>query len=81
MTREQKRKLFENMIELLELPESAYQKAKVRYDDLGTWFDRNDSLCKDNKPHIFPQGSFRLGTVIRPIEENEAYDLSSCLQT
>jgi len=75
ITREQKRRLFENMTELLELPDSAYQNAKDRYDDLGAWFDRDDSLCKDNDPHIFPQGSFRLGTVIRPLEENEAYDL------
>jgi hypothetical protein len=26
-------------------------------------------------PHIFPQGSFRLGTVIRPLDDNEEYDL------
>jgi hypothetical protein len=75
ITQEQKRLLLENMTGLLELPESAYEKAAQRYDDLGEWFDRKDSLVKDNKPHILPQGSFRLGTAIRPLDEKEAYDL------
>ena len=74
-TREQKRLLLENMTAKLELPESAYEKAKKRYDDIGEWFGRNESLCKDNDPHIFPQGSFRLGTAIYPLDQNEAYDL------
>lgn len=74
-TREQKRLLLENMTDLLELSDSAYEKAAKRYEDLGVWFDRDDSLVKDNNPHIFPQGSFRLGTAIRPLDENEAYDL------
>lgn len=74
-TIEQKRLLLENMTELLELPDSAYEKAKDRYEDIGGWLARDESLCKDNDPHIFPQGSFRLGTAIRPLEEHEAYDL------
>lgn len=75
ITEEQKKIVLENMIKLLELPDSAYEKAKKRYDDLGEWFDRDDSLVKDNSPHIFPQGSFRLGTAIRPLDEDEGYDL------
>jgi len=75
ISEEQKKIVLENMIKLLELPDSAYEKAKKRYDDLGEWFDRDDSLVKDNSPHIFPQGSFRLGTAIRPLDEDEGYDL------
>lgn len=74
-TNDQKRLLLENMTAQLELPESAYEKAKDRYDDIGEWLGRNESLCKDHDPHIFPQGSFRLGTAIHPLDENEAYDL------
>lgn len=74
-TKEQKKLLLNNMTSLLELPESAYQKAKDRYEDIGEWLGRDESLCKDNDPHIFPQGSFRLGTAIRPLVEDEAYDL------
>ena len=75
ITKEQKRLILEHMTELLELPDSAYQKAKKRYDDLGEWLGRDESLCKNNDPHISPQGSFRLGTAIRPLDDNEEYDL------
>lgn len=75
IAREKKSLVLENMTEQLELPESAYEKAKNRYDDIGNWLGRKESLCKDNDPHIFSQGSFRLGTAIYPIDKNEAYDL------
>ena len=74
-TEEHKKVVLESMIGMLELPDSAYEKAQKRYDDLGKWFDRDDSLVKDNSSHIFPQGSFRLGTAIRPLDEDEGYDL------
>lgn len=67
--------ILEQMLEALELPFSAYDKAKTRYEDLGEWFSRPESLVKDYDPHIFSQGSFRLGTAIRPLNEDEAYDL------
>lgn len=75
MTNEQKKLLLENMASLLELPESAYERARDRYEDLGDWFGRDGSVVGINDPHIFPQGSFRLGTAIRPLSEGEAYDL------
>lgn len=75
ITNEQKKVIIENMIKLIELPDSAYDKARKRYEDLGKWFDRDESPVADNNPHIFPQGSFRLGTAIRPIDESEEYDL------
>ena len=75
ITEKQKKVLIDNMIKLLELPDSAYDKARKRYEDLGDWFDREESAVKDNNPHVFPQGSFRLGTAIRPLEETEEYDL------
>lgn len=71
----QKQLLLEKMVELLELPDSAYQKAKDRYEDIGEYLSRKTSACHDNDPHIFPQGSFRLGTAIRPLDEREEYDL------
>lgn len=70
-----KRLLLEHLVELLELPESAYQKAEERYKDLGYWLSRKESVCAKHEPHIFPQGSFRLGTAIRPLDEKEEYDL------
>lgn len=75
ISNEQKRIVIENMVKLLELPDSAYDKARKRYEDLGAWFDRDESAVSGNNPHIFPQGSFRLGTAIRPLDESEEYDL------
>lgn len=75
ITNEQKKIIIQSVIELLELPDSAYKKARDRYEDLGKWFDREDSVVSVNNPHIFPQGSFRLGTAIRPLDEREEYDL------
>lgn len=75
MNDQQKTLLLESIVEFLELPDSAYEKAKSRYDNISDWFDRDESQVKENKPHIFSQGSFRLGTAIHPIDENEPYDL------
>jgi hypothetical protein len=78
ITEEQKKLILNNMVDLLEIPESAYEKANKRYEDLGEWFGRNESSVENNDPHVFPQGSFRLGTAIRPINGDEAYDLDLC---
>jgi hypothetical protein len=75
ITNEQKNIILEGIVEILELPVSAYEKAKVRYEDLGEWFGREGSSLAGYDPHIFPQGSFRLGTAIRPLDDNEEYDL------
>ena len=75
ITSEQKKIIIDNMSKLLELPDSAYDNARKRYEDLGEWFDRKESAVSVHKPHIFPQGSFRLGTAIRPLDESEKYDL------
>ncbi len=75
MNDQQKSLLIESIVQSLELPDSAYEKAKSRYEDIGEWFGRDESQFKGNKPHIFPQGSFRLGTAIYPIDKSEPYDL------
>lgn len=62
-------------VEALELPESAYEKAISRYQDLGAWFGRPESSIDANDPHVFAQGSFALGTAIRPLLDGESYDL------
>lgn len=71
--------LLERFVELIELPDSAYERAKERYEDIGEYLGRPGSKCKPFHPHIFPQGSFRLGTAIQPLHKSEAYDLDlSC---
>jgi cyclic GMP-AMP synthase DncV-like protein len=68
-------RLLEHIAETIELPASGYETAKRRYEDLSDWFGRQESLCAQYGPHIYPQGSFRLGTVVRPISDDAEYDL------
>ncbi len=67
--------IFEELASTLDIPDTAYEKAESRYADLGDWFGREGGHCSPHDPHIYPQGSFRLGTVIRPITDTDEYDL------
>lgn len=71
MKEEYQKVIVEKIAESLNIPDSAYEKAAARYKSLGEWFGREESVCAKFDPHIYPQGSFRLGTVVR----GESYDL------
>ncbi|MBP6506968.1 MAG: nucleotidyltransferase [Opitutaceae bacterium] len=66
---------LETLLASIQIPDSAYVKAESRYKDLGEWFNRADAASKKHSPHIYPQGSFRLGTVVRPLTEKGDFDL------
>ncbi|MFA5039623.1 MAG: nucleotidyltransferase [Candidatus Omnitrophota bacterium] len=63
----------------IDIPDSSYEAAQKRYGDLGKWLKESlKSKSAQFKPHVFSQGSFRLGTVIKPLGMND-YDLDlSC---
>ena len=67
--------IIEVLAETIDIPESTYDKAEQRYRDLGEWLGRDNSICAPHDPHVFPQGSFRLGTVVRPLSGEDEYDL------
>ncbi len=71
---------LEKMVELLDIPPSYYQKAAERYKSLGEWLHRKESKVSSFSPEIYPQGSFRYGTVIRPLLPHEEYDLDLVCQ-
>lgn len=64
-------RIIEAVAASVDIPDTAYDKAEARYTDLGEWFGRRESACFEYDPHIYPQGSFRLGTVVA----GEEYDL------
>ena len=66
--------VLKSILEKIELPDGAYEKAEKRYQDIGDWLHRDGSSCLEYDPHVFSQGSFRLGTAIKP-DEGEEYDL------
>jgi len=59
----------------LEIPPSRYEQAEKSYKSLGEWFHREDSSVRDFDPDVFSQGSFKLGTVIKPQSKDEEYDV------
>jgi hypothetical protein len=69
------RSIIEAIAASLDIPNSAYQKAEARYKDIGEYFDGPDAKCAPFSPHIYPQGSFRLGTPVRPLNDRCEYDL------
>ncbi len=63
------------LIESLDIPDTAYQEASRRYQDLALWLqDESKAKSARFRPSIGPQGSFRLGTVTKPWKR-EDYDL------
>jgi hypothetical protein len=68
-------RIIAEVVKSIDIPDSSYETAERRYKDLAEWFGRPDSRCSAHSPHISSQGSFRLGTVVRPITANGEYDL------
>lgn len=62
------------LLEDLEIPASAYERAHRRYRSLGEFFSSEHAKSAGFSPHIYAQGSFRLGTVVRPLGGGE-YDI------
>src|ERR1035437_7289765 len=75
MSNATKSRIIDEIAGSIDIPDSAYEKAEARYKDLGEWFGRKEAGCSQFDPHIYPQGSFRFGTVIRPVHPEGEYDL------
>ncbi len=67
--------VLEEVAAALDIPESYYELAVKRYESIGEWLEREGSIVVQYSPLIYPQGSFLLGTVTRPISEKDEYDL------
>ena len=59
----------------MDISENHYERAVKRYKAIGTWLERDESSVACYNPEIYPQGSFVLGTITRPISGNEEYDI------
>lgn len=68
-------KLLEKLSNELDISESQFKEAEERYKAIGKWLLRDNSSVSQYNPDIYPQGSFRLGTVIKPKTDEEKYDI------
>lgn len=73
----QAEKYLEELSEKLEIPPSRYEQAERSYKSLGAWLHRDDSKVSSYEPDVHVQGSFRLGTVIKPVSDEEEYDVDA----
>ena len=63
----------------LDVPPSKYHEATKHYEAVCTWLDADDSELARYQLSIYPQGSFALGTAVKPLGGDE-YDVDTvCL--
>lgn len=67
--------MLDALAEQLDVPESRYEAAIRSYSSVGEWLRRPTSAFAKVNVHVYSQGSFRLGTPIRPATDEEHYDL------
>ena len=66
---------LQRLIESLDIPRSYYEQAEERYKSFYRHLVRDGSKVQHMNPDVYLQGSFRLGTVIRPLLAKEIFDL------
>lgn len=59
----------------LDIPDELYEDAVAKYTELGAFLTEADAKLGRREPQVYPQGSFRLGTMIRPISDAGEYDI------
>lgn len=70
---------YDKLAAELEVPESKYEDAERCYRAVGDWLGASDSPLYSYRPRIYVQGSFALGTAIKPLADGD-YDVDAvCL--
>ena len=79
MIREEQQKQFSEILtflaQQLDVTETEFDVITTSYKAVGNYLAGDSSLLKPYKPSIHPQGSFLLGTVVRPICEDGDLDI------
>lgn len=71
------RDFLDALADELEISDARYRDAEKSYTSLGEWLNRPESSLRQYEPAVYVQGSFRLGTVIKPFTDEEEYDVDS----
>lgn len=59
----------------IDISDENFKSAEKRYQNLSECLSRKESCLRELSPVISVQGSFLLGTVVRPVSENDFYDV------
>lgn len=71
-TKETLNDLYERIVKSIDISNELFDNAEHEYINLGNWISQTTpgyDIC------VYAQGSFALGTVIKPIDNTEDYDL------
>ncbi|TDO05395.1 nucleotidyltransferase [Sunxiuqinia elliptica] len=72
--------LLEELGNTLDISETQYDAAVKSYEAVGSWLSEGNSALAPYSPEILPQGSFMLGTMIKPVNENDDLDIDLVCQ-
>ena len=64
--------IFDNLADGLNITQTMMKKAETAYNSLGNYIR---SINEEWDVNVYPQGSFQLGTVIKPVNNEEQYDV------
>ena len=59
----------------LDISPALYEEAVTKYEEISRWLHDPPSGLSIFEPEVFPQGSFRVGTVVRPAHRENDYDI------
>ena len=66
---------IDRLLDAIQVPDSRYEAANRAFKSVCDWLSRATSSLTPFRPDCYLQGSFRLGTAIRPITEDDDYDV------
>jgi hypothetical protein len=74
--------ILQDIATSLDISPSKYKQAVDHYKAVGDWLENGNYTGSNGTPNVYPQGSFRLGTVIRPLKDSKEtdYDLDLVCQ-
>jgi hypothetical protein len=67
--------LLAGIADELDISEKLYEEATIKYEEVGLWLAQDENGLAKYSPEIYAQGSFRLGTVVHPIDPSCDYDI------
>jgi hypothetical protein len=66
--------ILDRIAEELQLDSTRHERAKTAYNAVGSWIDSDPDFFSNLEFEIYPQGSYRIGTTVKPYGKEE-YDL------
>src|ERR1700751_2145520 len=66
--------LLDNMAEEIQLDDSRYDRLKKHYEAIKNWIEEDELFFKPYKYDVYPHGSVRILTTVKPIGKDE-FDL------